>query len=233
MRTFRERAMPVPSREKRLDIVILGAPNAGKSVLLNSVLNTKLSAATKKKHTTRQEILGVFNHRNTQLAFIDTPGFVQANDTHKARTRELSDIAINSVASKADVVLLVVDAARVNSDSLSHFAEMAALALKHAKMEVILVLNKVDMVEPKTRLLETTRRLVSIMNGIRLSPQEAHLAELDTTTFMVSAKRNDGLVDLVNYLISVARFDEWVLPKDEGITSLSDEVLMTNLSVAK
>ena len=64
--------LPVPRQTKRLDCVIIGEPNAGKSVLLNSILKERLAAATRKKHTTRLEILGVFNHRNVQLAFYDT-----------------------------------------------------------------------------------------------------------------------------------------------------------------
>src|SRR5687767_632033 len=61
--------LPVPKTQKRLDVVILGVPNVGKSVLLNAMLKTKLAATSRKRHTTRNEILGVFNHRNVQLAF--------------------------------------------------------------------------------------------------------------------------------------------------------------------
>ena len=58
-----KKRLPVPRTEKRLDIVILGSPNAGKSVLLNTLVQTKLAATTRKRHTTGSEILGVFNHR--------------------------------------------------------------------------------------------------------------------------------------------------------------------------
>lgn len=102
------RMLPVPKFEKRLDAVIMGAPNAGKSVLLNALVETKLAAATRKRHTTRGEILGVFNHRNVQLAFYDTPGFVDRAVQEKADTRTLRAFTTES-ASKADVVLLVVD----------------------------------------------------------------------------------------------------------------------------
>ncbi|RYH22337.1 hypothetical protein EON65_19380 [archaeon] len=63
-----------PPFEKRLDCVIMGTPNVGKSVLLNTLIKHKLAATSRKRHTTRGEILGAFNHRHTQLVFYDTPG---------------------------------------------------------------------------------------------------------------------------------------------------------------
>jgi GTP-binding protein Era len=224
-RTVPKRVLPVPTKEKRLDIVILGAPNAGKSVLLNTMIKTQLAAATRKRHTTRYEILGVVNHRNTQLAIFDTPGFVKdsVGSTFKASSKQLSNIAEATVKEKADIVMLVVDAVRCRPANLGAFADMAKLALANAKMEVILVLNKVDLVMPKTNLLETTRTLVSIINGIKLGPGKQHLAILDTTTFMISATKNDGVIDIKNYLVSIAEFKPWIIPKDQGITDLTME----------
>ena len=102
-----QRRMPVPTRERRLDIVILGRPNAGKSVLLNTLIETKLAATTRKRHTTRSQILGVFNHKNVQLAFYDTPGFVRTADALQSSVKQLRNIAAASTLN-ADVVLLVV-----------------------------------------------------------------------------------------------------------------------------
>ena len=68
------KSLPIPNFEKRLDIVILGHTNVGKSVLLNTLVNSKIAATSRKRNTTRMEILGVYNHRNVQLAFYDTPG---------------------------------------------------------------------------------------------------------------------------------------------------------------
>jgi GTP-binding protein Era len=102
-------------------------------------------------------------------------------------------------------------------------AEMAKIALDNAKIEIILVLNKVDLVEPKSRLIELTRQLVSLINGVKLGPEGAHLAQLDTTTFMISALHNDGVIDLKNYLISLAPRKPWIIPKEFGKTDLSPE----------
>jgi GTP-binding protein Era len=215
--------MPLPSIKKRLDVVIMGSPNVGKSVLLNTLIRTKIAATSRKRHTTRSEILGVFNHRTTQIAFYDTPGFVQKDDAIDSDANSLRDIATNS-AEKADVILLVVDAARTaGRRAISTFAEMAKLALLKSKVEVILVLNKVDLVDPKYMLLETTRSLVSLINGIKLGPDQQHLAQLDTTTFMISALKNDGVTDLINYLISIAPVKPWIISDEDGPTDLTME----------
>jgi GTP-binding protein Era len=210
------RRLPVPRAEKRLDVVILGSPNAGKSVLLNTLVQTKLAATTRKRHTTRNEILGVFNHRNVQLAFYDTPGFVSSAEALKQDVKTLRNLAA-AAAAKADVALLVVDATW-NFERPAHqdtFAEMAKLAMTSVTTEVVLVLNKVDLVFPKTQLLETTYALVSLINGVKLGPGGADRAELDTTTFMISALKDDGVTDLKNYLISISKPKPWVIPRNQ------------------
>lgn len=222
-RTVVRRKKPVPKFQKALNVVIMGPPNAGKSVLLNTLIKEKVAATSRKRHTTRGEILGVFNHRNTQLVYYDTPGFVSKNEAVSTAMKQLRGFTESSTE-KADVVLLVVDAARSSGDRFhSLFAEMARLALQNAKKELILVLNKVDVVEPKLALLETTRELVSLINGVKLGEENAHLAALDTTTFMVSALKNDGVLDITNYLITIADEKPWVIPKEFGITTLSKE----------
>jgi GTP-binding protein Era len=214
------RRVKVPSKvEKRLDIAIIGRPNVGKSVLLNTLIKEKLAATSRKENTTRLEILGIYNHGNTQLAFYDTPGFVKAKGEGSHALRSISA----DTSSKADVVLVVVDATQPFTNSYQDiFAEMVRTALRKAKKELILVLNKVDLVNPKTNLLITTRQLVSLINGIKLGPEKAHLAALDTTTFMISALQNDGVIDIKNYLISIADHKPWVI-KDNSLTNLSIE----------
>ena len=87
------------------------------------------------------------------------------------------------------------------------------MALHNAKTEMVLVLNKVDLVRPKTKLLETTRQLVSLINGVKYSEEGKDEAELDTTTFMVSALHHDGIADVREYLLGIASNKPWVLPR--------------------
>ena len=221
--------LPTPFTEKRLDVVILGYPNVGKSTLLNALVETQLAATTRKKHTTRGEILGVFNHRNVQLAFYDTPGFVQDIESSREFTSQLRKIAAASTL-KADVILLVVDASIGTSNPRyqSAFTEMVKLALDNAKTEIVLVLNKVDLVIPKSNLLDTTFTLVSLINGVKLGPDGAAKAILDTTTFMIAATEDDGILDLKNYLLAVAKPKKWTIPKikdkqSSAVTDMSNE----------
>lgn len=215
--------MPVPKFEKRLDCVIFGLPNVGKSVLLNSLVKQKLAATSRKRQTTRGEIQGVFNHRNTQLVFYDTPGYIAKSADLKKEMQVIREKATSTLV-KSDVVLLVVDAARrIDHNARYLFGEMTRLAVKSAKKEIILVLNKVDLVNPKRKLLEITREYISLINGVKLGPENAHLAQLDTTTFMVSATENDGVLDIKNYLIQIADMKPWMLSKEEGFTTMSKE----------
>lgn len=227
VRTKPLQRLPVPRQTKRLDCVIIGEPNAGKSVLLNTMLKERLAAATRKRHTTRLEILGVFNHRNVQLAFYDTPGYIASAEARKTQSKVLRNVAVNAT-SKADVVMIIVDAAKDysskrNEKSVIAFCEMVKLGLQNAKDEIILILNKVDLVKPKDKLLDLTRQLVSLINGIKLGPERKEEAILDTTTFMISALTNDGVIDLKNYLIASSKPRHWIIPKDAGITDLSRE----------
>ena len=149
-RNRRRPALLSRSSERRLDCVILGRPNAGKSVLLNSLIDTKLAATNHKRHTTRGEILGVYNRRDTQLAFYDTPGYVFGEDAQSHEMKALRSISIEATR-KADVIILCVDAALhyLNDKQQITFAEMVKIALKNAKTEVVLVLNKVDLVSQR------------------------------------------------------------------------------------
>ena len=224
LRNVPKRKIPVPKTERRLNVTILGTPNAGKSTLLNCLVRNRLAACTQKSHTTRANILGVFNHRNIQLAFYDTPGFVGINSGNvRSDYKIMRNIALEA-AFRSDIILLVVDAAKKLTPAvLDTFAEMAKVADAESSLEMILILNKIDLVENKYELLETTHTLVSLINGVTLGEEQAHLAKLDTTTFMVSASKNDGVNDLKNYMLSLAPVRKWSVAKEHGVTSMSRE----------
>ena len=125
-------------------IAIAGAPNAGKSTLLNRLLGEKISITSKKPQTTRNRILGVLHRPGAQLIFFDTPGVFQAADRMNAR---IVDAALAAVGD-ADLILLVVDAASPAPTPERFLVKH----LRKVKVPVILALNKIDRIE-RDRLL--------------------------------------------------------------------------------
>jgi GTP-binding protein Era len=147
--------------------------------------------------------------------------------------KALSETA-TAAAKKADVVLIVVDSARcTNVKYHDAFCELVRVGLDNAKKEIILVLNKVDLIKPKSKLLEITRMLVSLVNGVKWGPGNENRAKLDTTTFMVSAMQNDGLVDIKNYLIGVSDIKPWVLSAKAGVTGVKMEKRVEEMVLEK
>ncbi|MBU0986377.1 MAG: GTPase Era [Proteobacteria bacterium] len=125
-------------------VAIAGAPNSGKSTLLNRMLGQKISITSKKPQTTRNRILGVLHRPFAQLIFLDTPGIHKAKIPLNIRIVEAALSALGDV----DIVLLVVDAANPDSESEKFLVQ----TLKKQHLPVILALNKIDLVE-KTALL--------------------------------------------------------------------------------
>ena len=127
-------------------VAIAGAPNAGKSTLLNRILGQKISIVSIKPQTTRNRILGVCHRPGAQILFYDTPGIFEAKDALNLR---IVDAALHAVGD-TDLVLAVVDAAHRDPKAETYLAEQ----LKTQKRPVILALNKIDRIEDKANLLE-------------------------------------------------------------------------------
>jgi GTP-binding protein Era len=131
-------------------VTIAGAPNAGKSTLLNRILGEKISIISSKPQTTRNRILGVCQRPGAQIIFYDTPGIFVATDPLNAKIVNTACGAI----SDADVLLAVVDAAHPDPAAEAILAEK----IRDQKLPVILALNKVDLVAEKKALLGAIAR---------------------------------------------------------------------------
>ncbi len=125
-------------------IAIAGAPNVGKSTLLNQILGDKITITSKKPQTTRNRILGVLHRPKSQLIFLDTPGIHRAKRPLNVR---IVDAAISAMGD-VDVILLVIDAACQDNESEQYLIKK----LQDQKKPVVLAINKIDLVE-KTNLL--------------------------------------------------------------------------------
>jgi GTP-binding protein Era len=125
-------------------VVIIGAPNVGKSTLLNRILGQKISITSRKPQTTRHRILGVSHQPGAQLVFLDTPGIHRAKGPLSARMVEVALKALDGV----DLVLWMMDAALPNIGPDDVILE----SLKEKSLPVILAVNKVDLVEKASLL---------------------------------------------------------------------------------
>ena len=159
-------------------ITIAGRPNVGKSTLTNALVGEKVAIVTNKPQTTRNRICAVLNRGETQFVFMDTPGF------HKARTR-LGDYMVNvvkeSVADVDAVVLMVEPIANIGTQE-----ELLIQQIKASGAPAVLVINKVDTVEEKEKLLE----VIAVYS-------QAH--EWDAIV-PISAKNSDGIEHLLDEL---------------------------------
>ena len=125
---------------------IAGAPNVGKSTLLNRLIGEKISIISSKPQTTRNRIMGVMHGDNHQIVFLDTPG-VHASD--KTFNRKIVQVALTAI-NEVDLVLVVIDASSPEDRSESMIIEKLK---KRPKTPAVLAINKIDRVE-KTKLLK-------------------------------------------------------------------------------
>lgn len=155
-------------------VAIAGAPNVGKSTLLNRMLGFKISITSRKPQTTRNRILGVVHRSSSQLVFIDTPGI------HKAKSAlnlKIVDTAI-SVMGEADIILLLAD----STETAVEHNKILIENLEKIKKPAVLALNKIDLAD-KTKLPGAIVKWSSVYNFEAVVP--------------VSAKRGDGMENLL------------------------------------
>jgi GTP-binding protein Era len=126
-------------------VAIVGAPNVGKSTLLNRMLGEKISITSKKPQTTRNRIIGVVHRPSAQLVFIDTPGIHPAKDP--LNTRIVA--AALSTLTDVDLVLVILDVAHPDPAAEGFLVKN----IKEKKQPVILVLNKIDLIAKRNLLL--------------------------------------------------------------------------------
>jgi len=133
-------------------VTIFGKPNAGKSTLINALLNYNLSIVNRKVQTTRNKILGILTEDNYQIVFIDTPGTLEPE--YELQKFMLSEIKTS--LDEADVIIHIVDSAKINFEDLKKINDDYRSSFTGKKK--IIVLNKIDLIE-KDRLLPIMQRL--------------------------------------------------------------------------
>ncbi len=188
----------MPDRETAQDgmlcgfAAIIGAPNAGKSTLVNALVGAKVSIVTHKAQTTRARMRGIAIAGKTQIVLVDTPGIFKPR---RRLDRAMVETAWTE-AREAEVAVLVVDAARGFDDLVDPILEHA----RELKIPLVLALNKVDKIQ-KDKLLS-------------LAEEASKRLQLDRL-FMISALSGDGVEDLREYLASRMPPGPWLFPEDQ------------------
>jgi GTP-binding protein Era len=173
-------------------IALIGAPNAGKSTLLNRLVGHKVAIVTPKVQTTRARMLGIAMRGAAQLVFMDTPGIFAP----KRRLERAMVAAAWAGTQDADAVVVLVDAAR----GLDHDTESIIAGLENAKRRAVLALNKIDRV-PREKLLPLADTLAK--RGIF------------DAVFMISSLTGDGVEDLADHLARAVPEGNWLFPDDQ------------------
>ncbi|MET0940551.1 MAG: GTPase Era [Mesorhizobium sp.] len=173
-------------------VALIGAPNAGKSTLVNQLVGAKVSIVTHKVQTTRAIVRGIATHENAQIVFVDTPGIFRPR-------RRLDKAMVTTAwggAKDADVIMVLIDAER----GIKGDAETILKNLADVRQPKILILNKVDRVKPE-QLLTLTAEANKRVEFVR--------------TFMISALTGSGCRDLLDYLAATLPEGPWYYPEDQ------------------
>jgi GTP-binding protein Era len=185
-------AEPAEADKRAGFVALIGAPNVGKSTLLNALVGAKISIVTPKVQTTRTLIRGIAMEGPAQLVFVDTPGIFSPR-------RRLDRAMVQSAwasSHDADLVVLAIDAKKGVKDD-----EEAILSLLgKVRAAKVLVLNKVDLID-KQALLALAQALNEKISF--------------AATFMVSARSGDGVADLKRFLAAHVPAGPWLYPEDQ------------------
>ena len=188
-------------------VAVIGAPNAGKSTLVNALVGQKVAIVSDKAQTTRARLMGIAIEGEAQILLVDTPGIF----TPKRRLDRAMVAAAWSGAEDADLALLVIDSAA----GLNAQAERIVAALEQRRQgKLLIALNKIDLVR-KPDLLALAAALTE-----RLEPQ---------ALFMISATQGDGVADVKASLAAAVPEGPWLYP-EEDVSDATDRMVAAELT---
>lgn len=190
-------------------IAIVGAPNAGKSTLINQLVGAKIAIVSRKVQTTRTRTLGIVMAGQSQLVLVDTPGIFRP----RRRLDRAMVAAAWAGAEEADLIVVLVDAERKGEDETKDIIAR----LKSAGRRAILALNKIDAVKRESLL-----KLAADLNATGIF----------TDTFMISALNGDGVADLKAHLADAVPEGPWLYPPDQ-LADISERLLAAEVTREK
>ena len=187
-------------------VSLVGRPNVGKSTLLNSILGMKLAITSDKAGTTRNVINGIYNDKDSQIIFVDTPGIHKP--THKLGNL-LNKKAYNNTEG-VDVILFLIDI----SKGFGKGDEFILNRIKDKGVPVILLLNKIDKIKDKTKLLESINELKELYDFAEIIP--------------ISAMKGENKEELIETIKKYLDEQDRIYDEDE-LTNVSTRFIMAEL----
>jgi GTP-binding protein Era len=184
-------------------VAVIGAPNAGKSTLVNALVGQKVAIVSPKAQTTRARLMGIAIHDHSQILLVDTPGIFEP----RRRLDRAMVAAAWTGAQDADLILLVIDASEKVRDELLE-------SLERREHPLFVALNKIDLID-KGKLLTLSADLTE-----RLKPDKV---------FMISAAAGDGVADVKRALAEAMPEGPWLYPEDE-VSDATDRMIAAELT---
>ena len=200
------------NNQKFARICLFGKPNAGKSTLFNQIIEKNISIVTHKINTTRNNIRGIVNQQNTQLVFIDTPGFLY--NPQSQLEKKITCLSLQKI-NQVDFLCIVIDVTKYNAMENIHLEYSINTQLAHPP---IIILNKIDLLRNKNHILS----LIST-----LQKQSFH------HIYLISAIKNQGILNLKNYLFQHAPQHHWqyqnTLITDQSLRMIAQDITREKL----
>ena len=188
-------------------VSIIGKPNVGKSTIINSILNKKVSITSRKSQTTRNNIIGFKTQGNKQMILIDTPGMhIKSQKT----MNKILNKSAQSIIEDSDIILFVIQRLSLDKED-----ELIIEKIKETDQKVICVINKIDQIENKNKLLPFIEKLSSFKVFHEILP--------------ISAKTKDGINQLESIIMSNLPENMHIYSQDDFIIQDDSEFMISEL----
>ena len=188
-------------------VSIIGKPNVGKSTIINSILNKKVSITSRKSQTTRNNIIGFKTEGNKQMILIDTPGMhIKSQKT----MNKILNKSAQSIIEDSDIILFVIQRLSLDKED-----ELIIEKIKETDQKVICVINKIDQIENKNKLLPFIEKLSSFKVFHEILP--------------VSAKTKDGISQLESLIMNNLPENMHIYSQDDFVIQDGGEFMISEL----
>ena len=188
-------------------ISIIGKPNVGKSTIINSILNKKVSITSRKSQTTRNNIIGFKTQGNKQMILIDTPGMhIKSQKT----MNKILNKSAQSITEDSDIILFVIQRLSLDKED-----ELIIEKIKETDQKVICVINKIDQIENKNKLLPFIEKLSSFKVFHEILP--------------ISAKTKDGISQLESLIMNNLPENMHIYSQDDFVIQDDSEFMISEL----